>query len=107
MKTAQELVTDSLDLENTIRILEQLVSVPSAVGHEENLAELIGDVLREDGFDIEFQRVEGMRKNVVATYRFSSSGPCLMFNGHLDTVAASGNWHGDPHEPVRRDGRDP
>ena len=105
MKTVQEQVLSSLDLGNMVHVLEELIAMPSPVGHEEGMAELLGNILQRDGFDVEYQAVEGSRKNVVATYRFSTPGPCLMFNGHLDTVAPREDWDGDPYMPVSRNGR--
>ncbi len=105
MKTAETHVLDILDVENAARVLSELVAVPSHVGHEDRLAVLLGDMLEAEGFDVEFQNVEGSRRNVIATYRFPAPGPCLMFNGHLDTVAPRDDWDGDPHEAVQKNGR--
>ena len=88
-----------------VHLLEELIAMPSPVGHEEGMAELLGNILQRDGFNIEYQTVEGSRKNVVATYRFPTPGPCLMFNGHLDTVAPRDDWEGNPHIPVCHNGR--
>jgi len=105
MKASEKRVLEALASVDLIKILQELISVPSAVGHEERLADYIGELLQKDGFDVHFRAVEGERKNVIGTYPFDAPGRCLMFNGHLDTVAGSDGWDGDPHRAVRRDGR--
>lgn len=98
-------VLEKLASFDTVGLLRELVEVPSPVGSEERLADALGERLACEGFDVRYEEVEGTRKNVVGTFRFERPGPCLWFNGHLDTVPVSGAWTTDPHVATARDGR--
>jgi succinyl-diaminopimelate desuccinylase len=105
MTSGEERILAALDSIDVTSLLRDLVAVPSSVGDEGRLAEAVGEMLLADGFDVRYQDVEGSRRNVIGAFRFPSSGPRLMFNGHLDTVAAAAGWESDPLTAVQRDGR--
>ncbi len=102
---AENRLLAALSETDQVALLSDLVSVPSAVGEEGPLAVRIASKLQEFGFDVELQTVKGARKNVIGQYRFSSPGPHLMFNGHLDTVPVSGPWSTDPHVATIKEDR--
>ncbi len=105
MKSEERQILAALDSIDTTALLRELIAIPSAVGNEGQLAKVIGEMLRVDGFDVRYQDVEGARRNVIGTFRFPRSGPCLMFNGHLDTVAPATDWKGDPLTAEVHNGR--
>jgi acetylornithine deacetylase len=76
--------------------------VPGAPG-EAHVAEAIAEHLRRIGLDVERQEVAPGRPNVIGVLEGRSSGPSLIFCGHIDTVGVDGM--AAPFDPVVRDGR--
>ena len=76
-------------------ILEQLVRIPSATGHEMAVAEAFGGFCEAAGLEVEMQEVEPGRSNVIAYWRVGR-GPRLLLTGHLDTVPVGEGWARDP-----------
>lgn len=66
-------------------------------GREGEAAQLIAERLARCGLDVELHEVEPGRPNVVAVLH-GESEECLLFNGHVDTVAIGdlGLWTTDP-----------
>lgn len=91
-----------IDLEYCRRSLEEMVSIPSVVGGEGDLAEYLRGRLEALGMEAHLQEVEAGRFNIVAVHRYPSPGPILMYNGHLDTVPVCDGWTVDPFKPVLR-----
>ncbi len=83
--------TDNHDkkLSEVTRLTQELIRIPShkyEENRESNVAEYIYNYCSENGLDVEFQNVEGKRRNVIARLRGSGTGKNLIFNGHTDTV---------------------
>ena len=76
-------------------ILEQLVRIPSATGHEQAVAEAFAGLCQAVGLEVEMQEVEPGRSNVIASWRVGR-GPRLLLTGHLDTVPVGEGWERDP-----------
>jgi acetylornithine deacetylase/succinyl-diaminopimelate desuccinylase family protein len=76
-------------------ILEQLVRIPSATGHEQAVAQTFAGCCEEAGLEVEMQEVEPGRPNVIASWRVGR-GPRLLLTGHLDTVPVGEGWARDP-----------
>jgi acetylornithine deacetylase len=87
-----------------VELTRRLVAIPSVnpalqegASGEAAMAEATADLLRDSGFAVEVQPVEGDRCNVVA--RLGDGRPTLLLNGHLDTVGTDGMsvdpWGGD------------
>jgi acetylornithine deacetylase/succinyl-diaminopimelate desuccinylase family protein len=76
-------------------ILEQLVQIPSATGHELAVAQAFAGLCEKAGLDVELQEVEPGRPNVVARWTVAR-GPRLLLTGHLDTVPVGEGWSRDP-----------
>jgi acetylornithine deacetylase/succinyl-diaminopimelate desuccinylase-like protein len=74
-----------IDRGRLVELALRLVSTPSFTGSEQAAAELMGEVLEETGFQVQWQQVEAGRANVLGTWAGTGGGPTLMFNGHLDT----------------------
>lgn len=85
-------------------ILERLVRIPSATGHEQAAAEAFAGWCTEAGLEVEMQEVEPGRPNVLATWR-AGRGPRLLLTGHIDTVPVGEGWTRDPHGAEIESGR--
>ncbi len=84
-----------------IELAQKLVRVPSFSGDGKGLsqiAEIISEEMKKNGFSVELIEAEKGLPNVVGTFRGSSGAPCLLFNGHTDVVPAQrgGDWTVDP-----------
>jgi acetylornithine deacetylase len=73
----------------------RLVAIPSVNpslegggGGEARIGREVAACLRQMGFDVQEQTVDGERRNVVA--RLGVGSPRLLLNGHLDTVGVDG-----------------
>ncbi len=80
-------------------LLKELVAVPSPSGEEGALARSILERAAAWGL-----RAEAAGRNVVIRVG-SHSGPRVLLNSHLDTVAPVAGWTHDPFTPEERNGR--
>ena len=95
---------------DTIELLRNLIAidsvnpllVPGASGEKE-IADLVANVLRAAGMDVEIQPVNGNRSNVIGIIEGQQKGRALMFCGHMDTVGVAGM--DAPFDPVQKEGR--
>jgi len=75
------------------------------IGGESACSRLIGQYLTQFGFETHEVARDPERVNLVAIRKGSGGGRSLLFNGHVDTVAAfkAEDWHcGNPWQPHRR-----
>ena len=98
-------VLNYLDHAFTQSALEELISIPSVVGQEGELAEYLCAQLECMGLQCELREVEPGRPNIYARLSGRGAGRRLNFCGHLDTVPAGDGWETDPYVPVERNGR--
>lgn len=91
-----------IDLGYCRGLLEEMVSIPSVVDGEGDLAEYLRNRLEALGLEARLQEVEAGRFNVIAVHRYPRPGPLLMYNGHLDTVPVCEGWTTDPFKPFVR-----
>jgi acetylornithine deacetylase/succinyl-diaminopimelate desuccinylase family protein len=89
----------------TVRVLEDLISIPSVVGQEGDLAEYLHGELESLGLQCELHEVEPGRPNVYARLEGDAPGRRLNFCGHTDTVPVVDGWDTDPFTPVKKEGR--
>lgn len=97
-------------MDETLRLLEQLVSidsvnpslVPGASG-EAAIARTLANELQRLGLSTFVQEAAPGRPNVIGVLEGRSPGRSLMFCGHVDTVGVAGMAR--PFDPVRRNGR--
>jgi succinyl-diaminopimelate desuccinylase len=87
-----------------IRLLKDMVKIPSVVGDERDLAEFLEKELKALGFETRLQWVQDRRPNVIGIHRFGE-GKLFMLNGHLDTVPICEGWATDPFKPVEKEGK--
>lgn len=77
------------DFDDAVKLTQELIRIPShkfVENRESNVSEFIYNYCRENGLEVEFQEVEGLRRNVIATLKGNGTGKNLIFNGHIDTV---------------------
>ena len=94
----------------TIKVLRDLIAidsvnpslVPGGAGERE-AADFVAAQMRSIGMDTEVSEVTPGRPNVVGLLESGTSGPSLMFCGHLDTVGVERMTA--PFDPIERDGR--
>jgi len=93
MNTIGESVTP-VATEDVVKLLCELINIPSVTGTEQQIAEFLVNYMRDLGLDAWLQEVEPGRANAIAVLHGSGDGPALVFNGHLDT-ATSGRLEED------------
>ena len=72
-----------------VKLTQELIRIPShkyVENRESNIAKFIYDYCSKKGLEVEFQEVEGLRRNVIARLKGNGTGKNLIFNGHIDTV---------------------
>ena len=62
-----------------------MIDVHSFTGDEQGMAELMVELYRAIGLQVQWQQVEDGRANALGTWRGAGGGKTLMFNGHMDT----------------------
>jgi acetylornithine deacetylase/succinyl-diaminopimelate desuccinylase family protein len=94
-----------LDNEYTLRLLSDMIRIPSAVGNEGQLARYLQAELSALDLKSELHEVEPDRPNVYARLKGAAPGRRLHFNGHTDTVEVCRGWTTDPFDPVVKENR--
>lgn len=92
--------------EEVISLTQDLIRIPShkdAEGYEKYVSDYIYNFAQNAGLDVEFQDVDGPRKNVIIRLNGEGTGKTLMFNGHMDTVPPY-NMVIDPYGAEIKDG---
>jgi acetylornithine deacetylase/succinyl-diaminopimelate desuccinylase len=83
------MVKDNLNNHEVVKLTQELIRIPShkyVDNRESDVAEFIYDYCKKNGLEVEFQKVEGKRRNVIAKLRGNGTGKSLIFSGHTDTV---------------------
>jgi len=99
----EELISE-IDNDLTVRLLEEMIRIPSVVGEERELAEYLRATLDSLGFNSEMDEVEPERFNIYGGIAGEEPGRRLMFNGHTDTVPVCDGWVTNPFKPMRKEG---
>ena len=76
---------DQIDRDRLIKMVMDLVDIPSPTGYEGDCARAVHGVLQEANFDSVLQPIGDERYNAVGRLQGQGGGKSLMFNGHLDT----------------------
>ncbi len=74
-----------IDRQRLVKLVMDLVDIPSPTGYEGEVARAVHDVLQEANFDAVLQPIGDERYNAVGRWQGQGGGKSLMFNGHLDT----------------------
>lgn len=87
---------------NTLKILQQLIQIPSVSGQEQNIQEWIYQFIVSNGL-----KPEWVGPNVVVKIPGKESTKALIFNGHVDTVTPGeeNSWQYSPFAPEIVDGK--
>lgn len=78
-------VHDQVNRDEVTKIACDLVDIPSPTGHEKQCAEYIIERYKAAGLKVLDQNFDEDRANAIGILKGSGTGPCLMFNGHMDT----------------------
>lgn len=89
-------ILDAIDPEAVAADTLAFVEVTSETGTEGQGSEFLEALLRREGFDVEIDEFLAQRPNLYARIVGSGGGPCLVLNGHTDTIPV-----GDCHAPGR------
>jgi acetylornithine deacetylase/succinyl-diaminopimelate desuccinylase-like protein len=97
---------DVVDTEDAIRLTQEIVRIPSVVGDEMELSDMLTARMRRMGYDDVYQQ-EALpgRKNVVGVVDSGRPGPTLVLTGHIDTKPVCVGWDDDPYSGALVDGR--
>lgn len=102
----------TVDYEETVSLLRELVRIPSPYFEEAEISEFVYEWLDERGLGPEYHRVsepditgyEG--DNVIARLEGSDpDAPTLLLNAHVDTVVLVEDWEEDPTSGRVEDGK--
>lgn len=76
---------EHIDRDRLVKLVMDLVDIPSPTGEEEGVARAVFGELQEAGFDATLQPIGDDRYNAIGRLQGQGGGKSLMFNGHLDT----------------------
>lgn len=89
-----------------IQFLKEMLSLKSVNGDEEHVVRLIESFLKDSGIEVDIKSLGSNRANLIARLKGNGSRPCLMFSGHMDTVAPGEMpWDYDPYGAQEADGK--
>lgn len=86
--------------DEAIKLLEQLIAIPSISREEEKVATLLFDYMQDK--DLCPQRVGN---NIFCSTVISDSMPTILLNAHIDTVKPCQGWTYNPYNPEIIDGK--
>jgi acetylornithine deacetylase len=127
LSDAQQRILDAVDagFDAQLSTTCDFVAIPSTRGAEGPCQDMIGDLLRERGYEVDDWHIDigdlkdlrgfgpiehdfSRARSVVGTYRPTcNAGKSLILQGHCDVVPAGplDMWETPPFAPVIRDGR--
>ncbi|MCD6529660.1 M20 family metallopeptidase [Candidatus Bathyarchaeota archaeon] len=103
----KEKALSRIDDDEVVKLLQDAVRIPShkdLPDQEKEMAEFFASWFDKRGIEVELQKVEGPRQNVIARIRGEGDGATLMYNSHLDTKPPY-NMTIEPYNPVIKDGK--
>jgi len=91
-------VLGAVDVEDAVRLTQEIVRIPSVVGEEAELSDALTARMRTMGYDEVYQQ-EALpgRKNVIGVVDSGRPGPTLLLTGHIDTKPVCVGWDEDPY----------
>lgn len=93
---------------NAVLLTRKLISFDTInpPGNEENTAKYIGGILSDNGFDVNYVRLDADRLHLIAEKGLNQAAPPIVLSGHLDTVPLGAKkWSVDPFGGDTRDGK--
>lgn len=94
--------------EDVILLTRKLVSFETVnpEGNEEAIAIFVGTLLSENGFNVNYHKLDWNRLTVIAEKEISDLCPPIVLTGHFDTVPlGEKQWSEDPFNGTIRDGK--
>ena len=83
-KLKKELL-QKIDRDEIVRIASDLINISSPTGYEAECADYILARYKANGIKSIPQEFDEGRRNAIGVIKGDGTGPCLMFNGHMDT----------------------
>ncbi len=77
--------TVSVDRDRLVETAGRMIDVWSFTGDEQGMGELMVELYRRLGLQVQWQQVEDGRANALGIWNGAGGGRSLMFNGHMDT----------------------
>jgi len=74
-------------LKDVVKLLKELIEIPSPLYEEEEIANYVGNWLERSGLEVEYQYVEKGRPNVISWVKGKYDDVKIMLVGHLDTFS--------------------
>lgn len=96
-------VSRRVNRNDVIRLVQDLIRIPSSSGSESEIAEFIAAYGKKIGLEAVLQPVAKKRFNVICKLRGSGGGKRVLFQGHIDTMPPDGMKH--PYAGVVKDGK--
>jgi acetylornithine deacetylase len=75
----------TVDRDRLVETAGRMIDVHSFTGDEQSMGELMVELYRSLGLQVQWQQVEDNRANALGIWNGSGDGKSLMFNGHMDT----------------------
>jgi len=75
----------AVDRDRLVETAGRMIDVWSFTGDEQGMADLMVELYRTLGLQVQWQQVEDNRANALGTWSGTGGGKTLMFNGHMDT----------------------
>lgn len=85
----------AIDPTEVLRLSQELIRIPSVFHHEEKLAKFIHGKLNKWGLEPRYVPVKDFGPDVVCEIG-PAKAPCIVLNGHMDTVEVMSGWKHDP-----------
>jgi acetylornithine deacetylase/succinyl-diaminopimelate desuccinylase-like protein len=103
---ATDLALDVVDGEEAVLVTQEIVRVPSVVGDEAELSDLLTARMGRMGYDEVYQQ-EALpgRHNVIGVVDSGRPGPTMVLTGHIDTKPVCVGWEADPYSGRIEDGQ--
>ena len=87
-----------------VKLLKEIISIPSTTFEEERVADYLHKWLVERSNSKLFDVIR-IKNNILAVRsNYTASKPTLMLNAHIDTVKAAGSYTVDPYGGIEKDG---
>ena len=103
-------VLDAVSEERLVDLARRMIRIPSFFFEEHEVADFLGDHLRDLGLEVRMMDVEHpweegrTTRQPIATLKGTGGGRSLMINGHIDTNVLMSGWTVDPFEGKLEDG---
>ncbi|QZY53914.1 M20 family metallopeptidase [Crassaminicella profunda] len=103
----QRQVLDYINEESVVELLTKLIEIHSPYFHEEKVMFFTYEWLKEKKLYPQFHEYEENKitnfkgTNVIGRLKGKEKGPCILLNGHLDTVNVCEGWEKDPLKATR------